>query len=67
MTEEELRVAMRKRFEAMTMNEWCRLTGCAKSHVSEFMNSKRPPPGDMLAALNLGVRYVRNRRTQEKD
>ena len=63
MTADELRAAMRKRFEAMTMNEWCRLTGVRKSHLSSFMNGKRDnPPGDLLAALNMRVDYVRNRR-----
>lgn len=63
MTEADLRVAMRKRFEAMSMNEWCRLTGVHKGHVSEFMNGKRAPQSDMLRALNMRVDYVKNKRT----
>ena len=64
MTEADLRAAMARRFDAMSMNEWCRLTGCAKSHVSEFMNGKKGPPGDMLNALNLEVRYIRRKRAR---
>ena len=62
MTESEIRAAMKKRFEAMSMGEWCRLTGCRSSHVSEFMRSRRGPPHDLLAALNLEIRYVKKRR-----
>lgn len=61
MTEGELRVAMRKRFEAMTMNEWCKLTGCNPAHVSEFVRGLRGAPGDMLKALNMRVDYVKNK------
>lgn len=46
------------------MTEWCRLTGCQKSHVSEFMNRKKGPPSDMLNALNLEVRFVRRKSRQ---
>lgn len=63
MDEDELRDAMRRRFEAMSLREWCRLTGCNKAHVSDFVNRKGGPPSDMLAALNLEVRYVRKRRS----
>ena len=62
MTADQLRAAMRKRFTGMTMNEWCRLTGCTKSHVSEFMRGLREPPSDMLRALNMRVDYVKNHR-----
>ena len=62
MTEADLRAAMKRRFEAMSMTEWCRLTGCQKSHVSEFMNGIKGPPNDMLNALNLEVRYIRKRK-----
>lgn len=62
LSEAELRAAMAKRFEAMSLREWCGLTGCASSHVSEFMNGKRGAPGDMLKALNLEVRYVKARK-----
>lgn len=65
MNEEELRAAMKRRFEAMSIREWCRLTGCNVSHVSEFVSGKRGPPNDLLKALNLSVRYVRNRRQLE--
>jgi hypothetical protein len=54
---------MRLRFQAMSMREWCRLTGCQVSHVSDFMNGKRSPPGDMLEALNMRVDYVRIKRS----
>lgn len=63
MTEDDLRAAMRKRFDAMSMREWCRLTGCHAGHVSEFMRGKRSPQGDLLAALNMRVDYVKNKRT----
>lgn len=59
---DELRAAMTRRFEAMSLNEWCRLTGCNKGHVSDFVNGKLGPPSDMLGALNLEVRYVRKRK-----
>lgn len=62
MTEEQLRQAMRRRFQAMSMREWCRLTGCHATHVSEFMNGKRTPPSDLLKALNMRVDYVKNKR-----
>ena len=62
MTEDDLRAAMRKRFTAMTMGEWCRLTGCNKTHVGEFVAGKRLPPHDMLRALNMRVDYVKCRR-----
>lgn len=62
MTEADLRAAMKMRFETMTMTEWCRLTGCTQSHVSEFMRGLRSPPNDMLKALNLRVDYVRARK-----
>jgi hypothetical protein len=61
MTEGELRAAMVRRFEAMSLREWCRLTGCNKAHVSEFVNGKKGPPSDMLNALNLEVRYIRRK------
>lgn len=61
MTDAELRAAMKRRFEAMSMSEWCRLTNCNKAHVSEFINGKKGPPNDMLNALNLEVRYVRRK------
>jgi hypothetical protein len=61
MTEDELRAAMKLRFEAMSMSEWCRLTGCHKSHVSDFINGKKGPPADMLCALNLRIAYLRNK------
>jgi hypothetical protein len=67
MTADELRAAMRKRFEAMTMNEWCRLTGVSKSHLSEFLHGKRGPCSDLLNALNMRVDYVKNRRTKGAD
>jgi hypothetical protein len=62
MTADQLRAAMRKRFEAMSLREWCRLTGCKASHVSEFVNGKREPPSDLLRALNMRVDYVKNHR-----
>jgi hypothetical protein len=63
LTADQLRADMKRRFEAMSMNEWCRLTGCNSSHVSQFLSGKRVgPPHDMLAALNLSVRYVHNRK-----
>lgn len=65
MTEDELRALMKRKFEAITMNEWCRLTGCTKSHVSEFVRGLRAPPHDMLRALNLRVAYVRSRKTKD--
>ena len=61
LSDSALRAAMAKRFEAMSMREWCRLTGCACSHVSEFVRGLRGPPGDLLAALNLETRYVKKR------
>lgn len=65
LSDDELRVAMRERFKAMSMREWCRLTKCNLGHVSEFVNGHRGPPSDMLNALNMTIRYVkRNRRTQ---
>lgn len=62
MTEDDLRAAMKKRFEAMSIREWCRLTGCNATHVSEFVRGLRGPPNDLLGALNLEVRYVKLRR-----
>lgn len=53
---------MKKRFEAMSLREWCRLTGCRPSHMSEFVAGKRGPPADLLKALNLEVRYVKRYR-----
>lgn len=64
MTEEDLRASMRRRFQAMPMREWCRLTGCNASHVSDFLAGKRGPPGDLLNALNLRVDYVRKRKVE---
>ena len=65
MTEADLREAMRQRFTAVSMYEWCRLAGCKSSHVSEFMREKRGPPSDMLAALNMRVDYVKIKRTKD--
>ena len=65
MTEDDLRALMRKKFEAMTMNEWCRLTGVNKSHVGEFLHKKRGPPHDMLRALNMRIDYVKVRNTRQ--
>ena len=62
MSGDDLRAAMKKRFEAMSAREWCRLTGCVHSHVIEFMKGKRGPPSDMLEALNMRVDYVKNKR-----
>ena len=59
MDEEHLRLAMRRRFTAMSQREWCRLTGCHHTHVSEFMNGKRRPPPDLLKALNMRIDYVK--------
>lgn len=61
MTEDDLRAAMKKRFEAMSLREWCRLTGCNATHVGEFVNGRRGPPNDMLRTLNLRVDYVKVR------
>lgn len=61
-----LREAMRERFKAMSMREWCKLTGCKASHVSDFLNAKRGPPSDLLQALNMEVRYVKKRPTNGK-
>lgn len=63
MSESDLRAAMLRRFECMSLREWCRLTGCNASHVSEFVRGLKGPPNDMLEALNLERRYVRKRRT----
>lgn len=66
MSEDDLRALMKRKFEAMSCREWCRLTGCAHTHVSEFVAGKRSlPPSDMLRALNLRVAYVRNRTRKE--
>lgn len=62
MTEDDLRQAMRKRFDAMSMREWCKLTGCNSTHVGEFINNRRGPPNDLLKALNLRVNYVKVRK-----
>jgi hypothetical protein len=62
MNEDDLRAAMRQRFQAMAQREWCRLTGCNHAHVNEFVRGLRAPPHDLLAALNLEVRYVRKRK-----
>jgi hypothetical protein len=64
MSEDDLRAAMKKRFEALAMREWCRLTDCNVSHVSEFVRGLRAPPNDLLRALNLRVDYVRNRKAK---
>lgn len=64
MTEDELRQSMEQRFQAMSLREWCRLTGCHAGHISEFIKGKRGPPSDLLAALNLQIRYVRGYRTK---
>ncbi len=65
MSEDDLRAAMRKRFQAMTMNEWCKLTGCNKTHVSEFVRGLRLPPGDMLKALNMRMDYIKIRQSKD--
>lgn len=62
MNEDTLRETMRRRFTAVSLREWCRLTGCRPSHVSEFLRGKRGPPNDLLRALNLEVRYVLKRK-----
>ena len=66
MSEDELRALMKRKFEAMPLREWCRLTNCAPSHVSEFVRGMRAPPHDMLRALNLRVAYIRNRKAKDK-
>lgn len=66
MTEDQLRAAMKKRFEAMSMREWCALTGCNASHMSDFMNERRGPPSDLLKALNLRVDYVKMHKSQRQ-
>lgn len=63
LSQDDLRKAMRKRFTSVTMNEWCRLAGVSKSHMSEFLAGKRGPCNDLLRALNLEVRYVKKRST----
>lgn len=40
--------------------KWCAVHDLHKSAVSNFMNRKRPPPGDMLKALGLEWRIVRS-------
>jgi len=65
MTADQLSDAMRERFKAMSMREWCKLTGCKASHVSEFLSRRRGPPADMLDALNMRVDYVKNRRPRQ--
>lgn len=62
MSEDDLRSAMKKRFQAMSLREWSRLTGCNATHVGEFMSGRRGPPNDMLRALNMRVDYVKVRR-----
>lgn len=62
MREADLRELMKRKFTAMTMREWCRLTGCNVSHISDFMTGKRGPPGDLLKALNLEIQYIRMRK-----
>lgn len=64
MNEDDLRAAMRRRFTAMSLREWCRLTSCNASHVSDFMRGRRGPPSDLLTALNLEIRYTRKRRAK---
>ena len=64
MDQDDLRQAMQRRFEAISLREWCRLTGCRASHVTEFMLGKRGPPSDLLNALNLEIRYVRRYRAK---
>jgi hypothetical protein len=64
MNEDALRDAMRRRFTAMSMREWCRLMYCNTTHVSEFMRGLRGPPNDLLRALNLEPRYVRKRKAK---
>ncbi len=66
MTEDALRTLMKRKFTAMSMREWCRLTGCQFPHVSEFICEKRGPPTDMLNALNLGIQYIRKRKADRK-
>lgn len=63
---DQLRAAMRRRFEAMSIREWSKLTGCTASHISEFLSGKRGPPSEMLDALNLQIRYVKRRNAKGK-
>lgn len=65
LTADQLRADMAERFKAMSLREWCRLTGCKASHVSEFVRGLKNPPSDMLTALNLEVRYVKRRKAKE--
>lgn len=67
MTEDELRQSMERRFQTMSLREWCRLTDCHAGHVNEFIKAKRGPPSDLLKALNLQIRYVRGYRAKDKE
>lgn len=62
MTEAMLRNQLRAKFTAISIREWCAVKGVHASHVSEFINGKRGPGADLLAALNLRVDYVRIRK-----
>lgn len=64
MNEDDLREAMRLRFTAISIREWCKVMNVAPSHVSEFLNGKRGPGNDLLQALNLEIRYVKKRRSK---
>lgn len=48
------------------LTAWCKAHGVNKSHASEFVNRKRRPGGDLLAALGLEVTYTRAALNGEK-
>ena len=35
------------------VNAWCRAVGVNRAHANEFINRKRPPTSDLLAALGI--------------
>ena len=53
LSEDELRSAMRKLFEGMTMGEGGRFTGCNKDNVSEFMSTVKANRSGWLKRLPL--------------
>lgn len=69
MTEDQVRALLLKRARPFAVNHgstgvraWREHHGVANPHASEFMRGKRSPASDLLAALRLEYRIVRQSR-----
>ena len=61
MTADQVREILAMRISETNLSAWCRENGVNRSHASEFLNGKRPPPSDLLTAMDFEWRIARKR------